>query len=199
MDVTGHGIPAALTVNRLHGELTRIFAEHPDMQPGEVLCLLNKYTHLTLSNHSVYVTAMCISVDPRTETLTYASGGHPPAFLRDAAGRVHEMESTTFVLGACPPEHFHADPKTIPFHPGDTVIAYTDGATEARDEHGRYFGINGIQKIVACENPDPDGGWPTTIRRAVEKYRFGPTADDILVIEIRRPVTLNGLVEGQPA
>lgn len=188
MDVTGHGIPAALTVNRLHGELTRIFAENPRVAPGELLSLLNRYVHLTLASHSVYVTAMCFRVDPVRNELEYASGGHPPAFLRDAAGRIEQLDSTTFVLGACHGEDFRSEPRTLKFAPGDVVVAYTDGATEARDQQGRYFGVAGIQRLVAKGAPDPTGGWPTAIRRAVEKHRHGPTADDILVIEIRRPV-----------
>jgi len=193
MDVTGHGIPAALTVNRLHGELTRIFAEDPDIAPGDVLTLLNRYVHLTLATHSVYVTAICFRVCARTGTLEYASGGHPPAFVRDVRGHLEQLDSTTFVLGACAGNDFQHEQRTVPFGPGDVLVAYTDGATEARDQHGRYFGIAGIQRHLATGAPlldhdDGSGGWPGAIRQAVERHRYGPTADDILVIEIRRPV-----------
>ncbi len=191
MDVTGHGIPAALTVNRLHGELTRIFAEDPDIGPGEVLTLLNRYVHLTLASHSVYVTAMCFRVCPTRDTLEYASGGHPPAFVRDVRGRLEQLDSTTFVLGACAGSDFQHEARTLHFGPGDVLVAYTDGVTEARDQSGRYFGISGIQRLLATGAPlldheDGSGGWPGALRQAVEKYRYGPTADDVLVIEIRR-------------
>ncbi len=193
MDVTGHGIPAALTVNRLHGELTRIFAEDPDIAPGEVLTLLNRYVHLTLATHSVYVTAICFRVCAVRGTLEYASGGHPPAFVRDVRGKLEQLDSTTFVLGACAGNDFQHEQKSVSFGPGDVLIAYTDGATEARDQHGRYYGIAGIQRILATGSPlldhdDGSGGWPGAIRQQVEKHRYGPTADDILVIEIRRPI-----------
>jgi Stage II sporulation protein E (SpoIIE) len=192
IDVTGHGIPAALTVNRLHGELQRIFAENPTVPPGEVLRLLNSYVHLTLAGHSVYVTAFCVKADPSLDTLDYASGGHPPAFLRGVDGTIEQLASTAFVLGACPSEDFRPDPRTLRFGPGDTLIAYTDGAIEARDRVGRYFGVGGLQRILAAASgtgtPRPAGTWPSLITKAVDQHRFGPIADDTLVVEVTRPL-----------
>lgn len=185
IDVTGHGIPAALTVNRVHGELERVFGENPDVPPGEVLRLLNRYVHLTLATHSVYVTALCVRVDPTQQRLEYASGGHPPAFIRAVDGTVHELESTTYVLGACEPEAFAPDARALKFGPGDSVIAYTDGAIEARDRQGKMLGIRGVQRLIASTPPDASIGWASALRRAVETHRFGPPADDTLVVEIK--------------
>ncbi|MBL8964360.1 MAG: serine/threonine-protein phosphatase [Phycisphaeraceae bacterium] len=186
MDVTGHGIPAALTVNRLHGELERVFAENPEIPPGEVLELLNRYVHLTLATHSVFVTALCLKVDILGNKVEYASGGHPPAFLRTVDGKIHELPSTTFVLGACGGREFDPDPRSVHFGPGDVLIAYTDGAIEARDRMGKMLGIKGVQKLVAFGSPDAGGGWTRTLRSAVEGHRHGPPADDTLVVEIAR-------------
>lgn len=188
IDVTGHGIPAALTVNRLHGELERIYAENPGSGPGDVLTLLNRYVHLTLATHSVYVTAVCFRVDPGAGTLEYASGGHPPAFLRGVDGTIEQLDSTAFVLGACAGGDFRAEPRTLRFMEGDTLVAYTDGAIEARDSLGKFVGVVGIQKLLAKARPDLDGGWPATILKTVEQHRQGPPADDTLVVEIIRPL-----------
>ncbi len=188
VDVTGHGIPAALTVNRLHGELDRIYAEQPDTGPGEVLTLLNRYVHLTLATHSVYVTAFCVRADAQRGILEYASGGHPPAFIRGVDGTVEQLDSTSFVLGACAAADFEAEPRSRPFGPGDSLVIYTDGAIESRDAKGKFFGVIGLQKIVAMGKPDPSGGWPAAILSAVHRHRFGPPADDTLVVEIHRPL-----------
>lgn len=184
MDVTGHGIPAALTVNRLYGELKRIFAENPGASPGVVLRLLNSYVHLTLSSHAVFVTAMCLRIDCRADTLEYASGGHPPAFLRCSDGTIDRLDSTTFVLGVVLGEEFDPEPRTLRFGAGDCLIAYTDGAIEARGRGGRYLGVAGMQRIVAGSVGDK--GWPETILRAVDQHRHGPSCDDTLVIELYR-------------
>ncbi|MFM9994208.1 MAG: PP2C family protein-serine/threonine phosphatase [Phycisphaerales bacterium] len=188
VDVTGHGIPAALTVNRLHGELDRIYAEHPESGPGEVLALLNRYVHLTLSSHSVYVTAFCVRVDAEQGAIHYASGGHPPAFLKAVDGTVEQLDSTAFVLGACPGADFKSDPRTLRFGPGDSLVIYTDGAIECRDATGKFFSITGLQKLVALGTPDAAGGWPATVLGAIHRHRFGPPADDTLIVEVHRPL-----------
>ncbi len=190
LDVTGHGIPAALTVNRLHGELERIFAEMPDVDPGRVLKLLNRYVHLTLATHSVYVTGLCVRVRTSTNELDFASGGHPPAFLRAVDGSIEELGSTALVLGAAHDDDFEPDPITLRFSPGDTLIAYTDGAMEARDSAGRFFGIDRLRAMLAGGRPDLDAGWPQTILTHVDGFRFGPAADDTLVFEVTRPIDL---------
>ena len=74
IDVPGHGIAAALTVNRLYGEIERLFAENPETGPGEVLAALNRYVHLTLSRHSIYATA-CVRIDTERDLLEYAWAG----------------------------------------------------------------------------------------------------------------------------
>jgi hypothetical protein len=188
LDVTGHGIPAALTVNRLHGELERIYAENPGAEPGGVLRLLNRYVHLTLSSHSIYVTGMCIRVDCEDGTLEYASGGHPPAFLRAVDGTVEELASTAFVLGACPDEAFDAGARRMDFGPGDTLLAYTDGAIEARDGSGKMFRIEGIRRMVASADARRATDWPRVFKNEVVRFRGGPPEDDTLLLVVHRAV-----------
>lgn len=191
IDVTGHGIPAALTVNRLHGELERLFAERPETSPGDLLDALNRYVHLTLAEHSVYVTALCLRVDPNLpaeRAMQYASGGHPPAFVRTVDGKVEELASTAFVLGAVPTEAFDAGEQCVRFGPGDSVIAYTDGAIEARDQQGRMLRIEGMLRLVAHPETWKESQPCEAILRRVDQHRYGPVADDTLIVEVSRPV-----------
>ena len=188
LDVTGHGIPAALTVNRLHGEMERIFAENPDTDPGEVLRLLNRYVHLTLARHSIFATALCIRVDPERNELSYASGGHPPAFLRASDGTVERLDSTSFVLGACADADFDPEPRTLRFSPGDLMVAYTDGATEARDKAGKMLGIRGVEAMLATAAGPALGTWPVYMLAELDRFREGQPDDDTLLIEVYRPI-----------
>jgi serine phosphatase RsbU (regulator of sigma subunit) len=185
LDVTGHGILAALTVNRIWGELTRIMAERPDIKPGELLCLLNRYAHLTLAPHSVYLTALCMQIDPDRDELLYASGGHPPAFVVRADGSLEELFSTTFVLGACSGEDFEDGAAHVPFLPGDRLVAYTDGITETLASNGRLLGLEGLRAImrdVALRR----GPLADAVLGAADSRRVGARADDTLVVELRR-------------
>lgn len=188
LDVTGHGIAAAMTVNRLHGEIERIYAEHPEANPGQVLRLLNRYVHLTLANHSVFATAFCASVDPMLDSLEYSCAGHPPAILRTADGKIVELGCTCHMLGAVCDGDFEDSVQSVKFVAGDSLIAYTDGALEARRGDRKMLGLDGLRRIVASGRPMPDGGWPRTILEAVDSWRDGPPADDTLVVEVSRPV-----------
>jgi len=192
IDVTGHGIPAALTVNRLHGELERLFAEEPDVGPGDVLTALNSYVHYTLASHSVYATALCLRVDPTSDELLWASGGHPPAFLCTVDGRMERLESTAFVLGACHGDDFQPGEQRSPFAPGDLVLAYTDGATEARDAKGRMLRVDGLQRVIFNMEPTgrTEGAACEHLLRMIEHHRYGPAADDTLIVELARPANV---------
>lgn len=190
VDVTGHGITAALTVNRLHGEFERQFGENPHVRPGEVLAGLNAYLHHTLASHSVYATAICLRFDPNDGTLAWASAGHPPAFLRTADGRIDRLESTTFVLGACRRDDFIPNEQSIRFMPGDRLVLYTDGAIEARNAQGRMLGVRGLESLIASGRPDLEGGFAASVLRGVDSHRFGPPQDDTLIVEVWRPVDL---------
>lgn len=195
MDVTGHGIAAALTVNRLYGEVERLFAEDPHASPGAVLSALNRYVHLTLATHSVYVTALCIRVDQHRHLLEYASGGHPPAFLCGANGTIDQLDSTSFVLGAAAAADFDPAVQSRPFLPGDTLLAYTDGALECRNQQGRMLGVKGLTSFLASVHTAEQAGrsgLASVVLAAVENHRHGPTEDDTLVVEITRAIDALG-------
>jgi hypothetical protein len=186
IDVTGHGISAALTVNRLHGEIQRELGEKPDLSPGELLKGLNAYLHHTLASHSVYATAVCVRIDPAASTLEWASAGHPPAFLCTADGRMERLDSTAFILGVTGAADYDADQQTTRFMPGDSIVLYTDGAIEARDRNGRQIRVEGLQRILAGMPRGSDR--VGTILETVDRHRAGPVEDDTLIVEIARPV-----------
>lgn len=187
LDVTGHGIPAALTVNRLHGELERQVAERPDIQPTELLRALNRYAFLTLSDHSLFVTAAVFRVDAPTTTrpgvLHYANGGHPPAVVRKADGSSVSLEPTAMVLGVTKELDVEVEDACTPFGVGDVMVAYTDGAMEARDTHGRMLNVEGVQGLVTTA-PIPCSNLCDKLMGAIAAHRFGPATDDTLIVEV---------------
>ena len=188
LDVTGHGIPAALTVNRLQGELARLIAENPDTGAGRLLENLNRYVYLTMGDQSVFVTAVALRSDPggggRTGSVEIANAGHPPVLLRRASGAVDTIGATATVLGAQEPDDYHARPVSERFGPGDSVIAFTDGVSEARDPKGRMFGTEGVRDLVEAGRADPARRWPEIIARAVEMHRPESPTDDTLIVEL---------------
>ncbi|MGD9688225.1 MAG: PP2C family protein-serine/threonine phosphatase [Phycisphaerales bacterium] len=198
MDVTGHGVAAALTVNRLYGEVERLFGENPRIRPGQVVAALNRYVYHTLANHALYVTAVCARIDPGTDRMEYASAGHPPMFLRAVDGTIEQLDSTTFLLGAVRNEEFDATPLERPFVRGDTLLMYTDGAMEAADASGRQLGITGLLRAIASCGQLGAGDWPAMLLTAVDRHRAGPPEDDTLVVEVARLIVpVAGLAPGE--
>jgi serine phosphatase RsbU (regulator of sigma subunit) len=179
IDVTGHGLAAALTVNRLYGELERIHGENPQTQPGEVLELLNRYIYLTLAHHDIFATAACFMLDPYLSRLSYANAGHPPAYLRGANGVVTTLGATTYLLGATGGDEFTANQRVIEMSPGDAMVCYTDGAFEGRDRLGNDFGLKALEELM--HRQPPPRNWPQYITAAVEKHTAGRSDDDVLV------------------
>jgi serine phosphatase RsbU (regulator of sigma subunit) len=195
IDVTGHGVAAALTVNRLYGELERLYAERPDLPPGEMLAALNRYVNLTLAKHSVYATALCLRADPANDRIEWANAGHPPAFIRTAGGKIDRFDSSAPLLGVLPSNEFDAGERTMSFTAGDTIVAYTDGATDAANEQGDRLRIDGLQRILANGSPPPRddrGRWCRMLLREINQYRFGAAVDDTLLVELHRPVVPAG-------
>ncbi|MEV6559476.1 SpoIIE family protein phosphatase [Nocardia sp. NPDC051756] len=131
-DVAGKGAPAAAVTSLARYTLRAAAASDPE--PVAALGILN-----TVLNHEYH------GIDPRFCTVIYgqlipdakgctvtlASGGHPPAVLLDAAGGARFLDTPGGQLvGALPNAHF----ATVEFRldPGDTLLLYTDGLTEAR-------------------------------------------------------------------
>lgn len=189
LDVTGHGIAAALTVNRLVGELERLFAESPTAAPADIVCGLNRYVALTLSRHDIYATALCVSVDAGQGMLSWCSGGHPTAFLRHNDGRIETLASTAPLLGIDGPAEFCTDQPQAAFEPGDCLVCYTDGATEAQNHRGEQLGTAGVERLLRyCTMIAPDpGDWPADMLRGIIGHRNAPPGDDTLIAVLFRP------------
>ncbi|HZW11309.1 MAG TPA: PP2C family protein-serine/threonine phosphatase [Phycisphaerales bacterium] len=187
IDVTGHGIAAALAVNRIHAELQRICAEGAT-PPDAVIAALNTFACDSLAPQAMFATAVCLRVVPPAQPganceLQWAGAGHPPALLRAADGTVRRLDSTAPMLGVIDAEMFQAALERRPLGSGETVIAYTDGAIEATDAAGRELGIVGLEALLAAA-PPVGRTFADALAAAVARHRTGSTADDLLIVQL---------------
>ena len=187
LDVSGHGIPAALTVNRLQGELMQFVGEHPTIDPGDLLAALDRYIGLTNPENPVLVTAIAASIDPVGNTLLIANAGHPGALLRDSSGGLTQIDATGPLMGIDPTAEIEWEVESSRFNSGDSLIAFTDGITEARDSRGEMFGIEGIRGVIQSGWLEPGQRWPELVRRSVDRYCEGVVNDDMLIVDVYRP------------
>jgi len=186
-DVTGHGLSAALTANRLQGELMRIMGEDPTIDPGELLTKLDRYVCLTLADSAVLVSAVAISADPSQEMVRVANAGHPAPVLRESRGTTRCFESSSPVLGVSSTIENKPKIEEHPFLPGDSLIAYTDGVSEASIPHGELYNTEGVERVLNRDWIDQSQRWPEKILADVENRRAGSAKDDILIVELYRP------------
>jgi serine phosphatase RsbU (regulator of sigma subunit) len=184
LDVTGHGIAAALMVNRMVGELERLFAENPYARPGDVLAALNRYVHLTLARNGLFATALCLRANPTRGMIEWASGGNPPAYLRRPDGRIRTLAPTAAMLGILDPNEYDPAPDQLPFAVGDVVCAYTDGAFEATDAKGSPIGTAGVSRLLsgaAADGLEPDQ-YAAAMLAKIAAHRGGLPDDDTLIV-----------------
>lgn len=184
LDVTGHGIAAALAVNRLHGEIKRTLAENAQATPQEIITSLNRYVGLTLADEYVFATGVAFRIDPRERTLTHCNAGHPAALLRRADRTIMRLETTTSMLGILNGDSFTADQCTTNLHPGDLLLAYTDGAIERIDDEHDVFGIDRLEQIFRDLDCDGPRDIVASLRTRLDALHDFDTDDDTLVIGI---------------
>jgi stage II sporulation SpoE-like protein len=187
LDVSGHGIPAALTANRLQGELMQLAGEDQSIEPDELLASLDRYICLTSPEAPVLVTGIAMRVDPKRDELRIANAGHPGALLRDSKGGIVEIDATGPLMGIDPGASMSWGLETMPFKAGDSLIAFTDGITEAMNSEREMFGSDGVRGAIQSGWIESGQRWPDLIRRAVDRYCEGVVKDDMLIVDVYRP------------
>jgi len=115
--------------------------------------------------------------DPAAGTLSFASAGHNPPMLRRArTGAVEHLDAEGILLGVMGDAEFER--KTIPMEPGDTLLLYTDGLTEARSPAGEMFEVERLAKAFGEAAALPTAEIPRALIAAVDAYTGGAPDDD---------------------
>jgi sigma-B regulation protein RsbU (phosphoserine phosphatase) len=151
-DVVGKGIPAALLMSNLQAAV-RAFATEA-ARPAELCERVNTILCGHISEGRFISFFYCV-VDSEVGSLTYANAGHFPPALIKADGTLIRLTSGGPVLGVLPAGTYESG--TSAFGPGDRLILYTDGITEARSETDEEFGDERLLSMAlehrACSAP----------------------------------------------
>ncbi len=185
-DVSGKGMPAALFMVAV-----RTLARHlgtSAVGPAEALTRLNNA--LAADNPSaMFVTLVYGVFEPRTGTVTLASGGHPRPLLHRADGQVEEVPLRNGrLLGYEPADGSLAD-TTLTLAPGETLIVYTDGYTEARSPDGTtMFGVGRLSEALGGQRTAlPLDRCAEELKATVERFTHSADLqDDLTLLMLRR-------------
>jgi serine phosphatase RsbU (regulator of sigma subunit) len=168
-DVSGKGTSAALYMAELKGIILAL--SHTETSPRDLLIQVNQLLADHLDNRS-FITMTYAVLDLNAGTLTSARAGHTPLMVV-SSGRSEVIMSDGMVLGLRLPGATERFPQLLAEHqrailPGDVIVLYTDGITEAMDRTGELFGDAALARVLEGH---PDLGATAIRERVVREVR----------------------------
>jgi serine phosphatase RsbU (regulator of sigma subunit)/pSer/pThr/pTyr-binding forkhead associated (FHA) protein len=183
-DVAGKGVPAALVMAKFSVEARVCLETEADL--AVALSKLNALMRRAALPDK-FVTLAAVVLDPARHTATLVNAGHPsPLLFRHATG---EVEQAAPVKSAGPPigidDHVYASCE-IRLIPGDGLLLFSDGVTEAMDQQRRLFGTKGVRGVLERERLSPHEAGERVLR-AVKRHAAGcDQHDDITLVSFGR-------------
>lgn len=178
-DVSGKGPPAALVAAMLQGMLSMSTSDHAT--PDALLRRLN----LGLRNQRMegrYAT-LCSAVLTPDGRLTYSNAGHPPPLLVTARGTRTLTEGGP-ILGVFEDAMFPSE--TLQLSPGDSLVVYSDGVTEAAAPDGEEFGLDRLVAATAAHAASRPAALVEGVLAAVRAFSDTAAAVDDATIAVLR-------------
>ena len=149
-DVMGKGVPAGLIMTMTRGMLrAEVLNAH---SPARILQHLNRVMYADLENSNRFVTLFYSEYDPLTRTLFYSNAAHNPPLLWQAATRtIKRLDTLGMLIGLDADTHYQD--AQVQLQPGDTLIYYTDGFTDAASQNGERFDEENLTQAFqwACQ------------------------------------------------
>jgi phosphoserine phosphatase RsbU/P len=184
-DVSGKGMPAALFMI-----MVRTLIRHLAPAAASPANLLQRLNAALVADNptALFVTLAHGVYDPRDGSVVVAVGGHPPPLVRATDGSVQVLDLRPgLMLGATPVEPL-AEDRRLTLAPGETLVLYTDGFTEAfTPDRKTMFGIEGLVEVLGKSASSPLGVCAERARTAIERFT-GQTElqDDQTLLLLRR-------------
>lgn len=174
-DICGHGVDAGLLAVRTKFAL--LDAIQLGLHPAAALELASSRFGTT----ETFATAVVAEIDLQAGVCRYASAGHTPILLMRRTGEVEELPRTGPLLGMAEGPRPNA---SVPVHPGDTIILYTDGVIEARPVGGEQFRIDRLLELARDRQPADPARFSQTVLEAVVDHCGGRCPDDATIAVI---------------
>ncbi len=182
-DVADKGVPAALFM-ALSRTLVRTMAINGD-PPAEVLQRANDLI-LADARSDLFVTLFYAILDIEQGTLTYANGGHNPPLVFDGrVDRITPLAAPGMALGIV--SGIELEEREIALGPGDTVLFYTDGVTDALNDEVDEFGLKRLRRVVQAHQSQSAADIVQAVNRAVAEFVGDtPQFDDFTLLVLKR-------------
>jgi sigma-B regulation protein RsbU (phosphoserine phosphatase) len=190
-DVSGKGIPASLLMAIVRTSLRHIAPRYSS--PAQALSELNRSIALDIHG-GLYVTMLYAIIDPVRNMVAFARAGHelPLLVRRDPVSGIHSARfvgSEGMPVGMVPDELFSAviADQMEPFGPGDVMVLYTDGVTEAPNEDRKEYSGARLADIVRQLHGRTAHEINDGILESVEKFAGDALQhDDLTLVSVKR-------------
>jgi len=181
-DVAGKGSPAALLMALLLAMFRTLVDE------GLEAAALAERLNVQVSRHapaSRFITLFFAACDPATGRLVYVNAGHMPALLRRRSGVVEKLTGGGIALGMFDSSRYEAHETVL--EPGDVLVLYSDGVTEAEDHNGQPFEESGLEHVVDIHAGESPNEIARAILRVVDVHaQETHLADDVTLLVAKR-------------
>jgi sigma-B regulation protein RsbU (phosphoserine phosphatase) len=181
-DVSGKGLPAALLMSSLQARVQMLRETNPS--PGRAVGTLNR----SLTERcplGKFITFFYALLDPTSGTLEYSNAGHNYPLLMRNDGTVETLSGNGLVMGLFSAVHYEV--KKTKLAPGDMLVLYSDGVTEAADSADIEFGEKGLAEFLAARKSVRCEDIVNQLVEHMRKWRGTSSfADDFTVVLVRR-------------
>ncbi|MBA3769357.1 MAG: SpoIIE family protein phosphatase [Blastocatellia bacterium] len=181
-DVSGKGAAAALLMSSLHA------AMHAQVTAGtplaEMLVSINTYlSENTPSNR--FITLFAAELEPSSGVLSFINAGHNPPLIGRADGTVELLGSGGLPLGIMPFAQY--DLGSAQLNPGDVLVIYSDGVSEANNLAEDEFGMERLEEVVAQNVTQTATGLRDKVESALSQFTGAAAPnDDITLVIVKR-------------
>lgn len=180
-DVSGHGISASMVMAMFKVLLRR------EVRPGRTLVDALSRLNTTILDQVGglhYVTVFLAQVDPSARTIEWCSAGHCPQLLRHAEGTVEELCADGVFVGMF--DELQVESKTQHLEPGDMLLLYTDGITEAENPQGDLYGMERLEETFLVAGNDLPGHCLAELLHDLDEFSVGAhRPDDLTLVAVR--------------
>lgn len=181
VDVTGHGITAALLVNRMANEIRRLLRER--LEPRIVLHQFNNFICESFAGTGMFLTMFICKLDLKNFTLTYAGSAHPAAVIwRKHEAQFEKLDSQNPIVGFDQAEEERFTQNVTQLTARDKLLLYTDGIIEAENAEGKALGLRGMLGLVNNEPALSAEQAADKIMAGLGQWTNRPLRDDVYLL-----------------
>ncbi len=181
-DVAGKGMPAALLMSSLHARVQVIFEQSSEL--SENLQRLNRSVTANCPRNR-FITFFFAALNQETGELSYSNAGHNPPFVVHSDGSSEVLDATGMVLGITPRASYAE--RHCKLNPGDLLLVFSDGVTEAASPSGEEFGEARLLEVIRSHRHASAACIIDEITRELAVFTGAcPPADDITLVVVRR-------------